>query len=327
MNIHTACGARTASSRTLRVLDHEIKNIANTQRWEDHASLVAKSLPCTLEPSRRAAMSASIAMLTAIAWPAAPFHAGSAEHSTVLKVGRDDLPTIRAALEAAQPGDTIFVPPGKYIERVVIDKPVVLQVDATGIGNAAVEISWETTKPYESTIEILSNNVTVSGFRIRHSSPSIAANYAIKIVDVNATVERCDVSSATGSAVGMEGGASVIRECILHDCKRNGAMIFQDIEGNGGNGVLQACEIYGNGLHGVLVRDGAAPQVIDNRVYGNAGYGLALQGAGGVYDKNQDLGHNRAGAVGCNLLADGLDERTIAEANDLQQSDIKVVAL
>ncbi len=45
------------------------------------------------------------------------------------------------------------------------------------------------------------------------------------------SVQDCDISSATGSGVGSEGGQLSLVHCRVHDCKRHGAAIFGDLQG------------------------------------------------------------------------------------------------
>jgi hypothetical protein len=48
--------------------------------------------------------------------------------------------------------------------------------------------------------------------------------------ECTATLLGCDVSSATGAGVGIEGGAPTLDACRLHGCARQGAAIFGGLE-------------------------------------------------------------------------------------------------
>ena len=265
----------------------------------------------------------SLATVFVAAVAASPSPAGA---QTVVHVGPDAITTISRALEIAQPGDTIIISSGKYAERLLIDKAVTLAA-APG---ATVEISWQTEEHYESTIVCTAEEgVTLERIIIRHASPSVANNYAVQLINSGARVDGCDISSATGSGVGVEGGAQPhIINCTIHDCARSGIMIFADLEGNSvGTAVVRDCIVMNNALHGVLVRDGAAPVVGGgNIIQGNGGYGLALQGCGGVYKGNVVKG-NRKGEVAVNLLLDGLSREEIAKENELQLDKIRETTL
>ena len=41
----------------------------------------------------------------------------------------------------------------------------------------------------------------------------------------------CDISSASGSGVGIEGGAPTLRRCAVHDCERHGIAVFGNVLG------------------------------------------------------------------------------------------------
>lgn len=265
----------------------------------------------------------SIAILgVATSWLTSPrpsLASPAAEPSTsqIIQVGQD-VRTIAEALKLSQDGDTIVLSAGKYHERVILDKAVSL-VAAPG---AIVEISWQTEEHYESTILCTVDGATIKNITIRHSSPSIANNYAVQFTQSNnAILEDCDISSTTGSAVGVEGGSPRIINCSLHDCERSGIMVFSDLEGNPGTPKVQNCKISNNKLNGVLVRDGAEPAVVDNRIENNGGYGLVLQGCGGMYTGNV-LEGNRKGQAAVNLLLDGLTVEDLAKENGLQPSQI-----
>ena len=206
--------------------------------------------------------------------------------------------------------------PTRYAERLLVDKAVELR-PAPG---AHVEIVWETDRPYESTIVCTADGAVVVGLTVRHASPSIANNYAVQLAGCSVRIESCDISSATGSGLGVEGGSSQITDCALHDCERSGAMLFTDLEETESRATLRGCTLRGNKLHGVVVREGAEPVVRDNAISGNGGYGLALQGCGGEYAGNSVAG-NRRGAVAYNLL-DGVDLNALGSANGLQQSEL-----
>ena len=75
----------------------------------------------------------------------------------------------------------------RYAERLVITRPVTIQA-APG---DAVELTWQSNEPYQSTIEVDAQTypelaepsaVVLQGLRVRHSSPSIANNYAVRLV-------------------------------------------------------------------------------------------------------------------------------------------------
>ena len=89
--------------------------------------------------------------------------------------------SIGEALKNTPSGGTIEVYGGQYRERLVVTQPVSI-IAAPG---AAVEVIWATTEPYQAAIECSgvqeAGAVLVRGLRVRHASPSIANNYAVKL--------------------------------------------------------------------------------------------------------------------------------------------------
>jgi hypothetical protein len=95
--------------------------------------------------------------------------------------------------------------------------------------------------PYEATIEaaagcvgLLLRNITV-----RHSSPSVANNYAVfATAGSGVSLEGCDVSSETGSGVVGEGAQIRVSGCRVHGCKTHGVAIYGDLLGEFGGGTV-----------------------------------------------------------------------------------------
>ena len=117
----------------------------------------------------------------------------------------------------------------------------------------------------------------------------------------------CDVSSATGDGVGIEGGAPTLQRCAVHACARQGVAVFGDLLGEEGCAAsISDCTLSDNGACGLLVRDGARPTVQRCTVSGNGEWGLRLLDAGGRYEDN-DFVANRAGSVAYALPFEEVD--------------------
>lgn len=75
-------------------------------------------------------------------------------------------------------------------------------------------LEWRTDDPYQSVIEVSGPNVSVTLRRlnIKHYSKSVANNYAVYLHDeATLILEDCEVESASGSGLGVEGGNLVLR--------------------------------------------------------------------------------------------------------------------
>jgi len=87
----------------------------------------------------------------------------------------DDYPTIQEAINAANPGDTVYVKAGTYYENVIVNKPIALIgenrsttiIDGGGIRHV---------------ISLMADNVNISGFNIRNSGSRYADDSGVHLV-------------------------------------------------------------------------------------------------------------------------------------------------
>ncbi|PNH08955.1 hypothetical protein TSOC_004476 [Tetrabaena socialis] len=243
---------------------------------------------------------------------------------------------ISEAAAACPDGGVVLVAAGRYRERLVLSRPMTIKAWPKG---ALVEVVWETTEPYQSTLEIAAppapagtaggGGVVLEGLTVRHSSKSVANNYGVLVRAGSPRLVGCDISSATGAGVGVEGASPQLLGCRIHDCARQGLAIFgassfleEDaaadpalLYGMSG-GVVQGCDVYGNALDGLLVRSGASPDILDNLVHNNGGVGVNLQDCSGRYEGNT-VYENRGGAVAVSALFE-LDAGDLAGSNSLR---------
>ncbi|CAL8468917.1 g8458 [Coccomyxa elongata] len=211
---------------------------------------------------------------------AAPLQKGSYALADVL--------TLSAAVALAKEGEIIHVAAGTYRERLLISHPVTLQAWPPG---ADVTIVWETDRPYESVVQSSGVGVHLIGLKLRHSSPSVANNYAVFMQGGSLLLEDCDISSATGSGVGSEGGQLSLIRCNVHQCKRHGVAMFGDLEGSEGEVLLQECSISGNELNGLLVADNAHMILKGGRISRNGWHGVYVKDGiadfeGNIFERN-----------------------------------------
>ncbi|KAL4458954.1 hypothetical protein ABPG75_013819 [Micractinium tetrahymenae] len=250
-----------------------------------------------------------------------PVWAGTPGGKPDLVVGPGgDCATIGEALARAPSGAVIEVRGGRYAERLVLTRPVTIRAAA----DEAVEVVWQTPEPYRATVEAgpelgeQPGAAVLQGLRIRHSSPSIANNYAVRLAGCSVTLADCDITSATGSGVGIEGGAPRLLRCSIHNCQRHGVALFGDLLGDGCAAQLEDCTVVGNRLNGLLVRDGAQPAVRRCTLSGNGEWGLRLLDAGGSYEGNA-IAANSRGSVGCSMLYEEVDTARMVVDNKLDR--------
>jgi len=241
------------------------------------ASLQTRPSRTALSLSRRVLVAAPT-LLGVASWARAEEPVSTEPPEFFVRAGPDDeasrcYGSVCAALAAAPPGARVVLDRGYYPERVVVTQAVILQA-APG---AEVILEHTTELPYEATLQVECEGVTLRGLTVRHSSPSIAANYALLVrAGGSAQLDRCLLSSATGSGLGCEGGKVLAEKCSFSSCARHGAFFSGDLDGESplGQSVLDSCLMEGNRGDGALLRDGALVTLRACRLEGNAGVGL-----------------------------------------------------
>lgn len=114
----------------------------------------------------------------------APAAAGAAE----LRVGPGAHPTIGAAIRAAQPGDVVRIPAGRYQERLVLDKPLAL----VGEGMPTIDGGGE-----GDVLSVLAKGCRISGLHLTGSGREILSDQAaIKLGADACVIERCRIDES-----------------------------------------------------------------------------------------------------------------------------------
>jgi len=209
--------------------------------------------------------------------------------------------TISAALAVAPAGSTVLVRAGTYTERVFVTRPGIQLLAEPG-----AVVAWRSDKPYEAALTVdlseaaSGGSVTISGLTVRHSSPSIAQNYAVYVPPpsraASATkveLRDLDVSSSSGSGLGVEGGDVTLLSSKVHDCRNHGLVFL----GPTARGAVRGCELAKNKLNGVLLRDGASPAIEGSRLVNNGAYGASLIDCRGSLAAGNEIRGNGKGGV------------------------------
>jgi len=215
--------------------------------------------------------------------------------------------TINDAIEGAQAGSTILIPSGVYEEQIDINKPnltlkaaLIIHGDDDHDDPGVVLIEHMTENPYENTIRISAPNVTVTGLTVRHSSPSVASNYAVRVDSTGSKLIACSISSKTGSGIGTEGGDFMVSSCDINFCKRHGVAIFPGLTSERTSVTsIENCRIRNNGLSGVYARgDAQEVSIFRSEISNNAQWGVTASGGAFVsVDKCTSLNRNGKGKI------------------------------
>jgi parallel beta-helix repeat protein len=238
---------------------------------------------------RRVVYSAACLILT---WVAAPV----SKAQSVINVPADQ-PTVQAAINAANNGDTVRVAPGTYTENIDFDGkaiavtssggPSVTFIDGGANGSVVTFNSGET------------SNAQLSGFTIRNGRQNGLSGGGIVISGASPTISGNVITAnhaATGIGIYVNGGSPVIQNNTITANDQTGA----GSGGQGGGGILiagsdsapAAPQITGNTITnnsvaaggnggGISVTYFSSPLIQGNLIQGNTAYnnggGISLQ--------------------------------------------------
>lgn len=189
--------------------------------------------------------------------------------------------SVTSALRDAIGGDLIRVAPGHYRETIVLDKPV----EIIGEGN-----------PGDVTVEMKEANVLIASAtfgRVRNLTIHQGGGdfYAVYIKAGSVELEACEVTSAGISCIGVEGDADAfVRKCKVHGSHQGGIVFFDKARG-----VVEACDIYGNGVLGIQTVGCMEVTVRGNRIYKNGTGVLFANSSGVLMEDNEVFGSRLSG--------------------------------
>ncbi len=190
--------------------------------------------------------------------------------ASVLRVGpaEADFATISEALAEARPGQTVEVAPGEYREAITLREGVTL-VSPTPRG--AVLLPPVVPDPDTAAVTARGVRARISGFRISGSP------VGLHLEDSQVEAVDLEILGATGSGIEIAGAdRSSITTCYIHDNPGAGVVVS-----GGAATQLRQNLITTNGKGapkrpGVEIRGEARPQLVDNRIEGNAAAGVWL---------------------------------------------------
>ena len=115
---------------------------------------------------------------------------------------------LQAAIAAAQPGDTILVPPGTYAGPLLIDKPVILE----GQGMPVIDSGGQ-----GDVVTISAPDVTLRGFVIRNSGTSLDhENAGITGTGARVTIENNRLEDVLFGIYLKDAPGSIVRNNTVH---------------------------------------------------------------------------------------------------------------
>ncbi len=185
-------------------------------------------------------------------------------HASVLSAADlrvpSDYATISAAVAAAEPGDTVRISAGEYVENVAIDK------DLTMLGSGAAG-----TTIIRGTGEFA---VTVSGRvhleRLTVTGPTTGIQIA---AGSDVTIRDCRIADCPSDGIGFESSRDTIIRLYDSEILRNGDGI--DLEST--QGIIHGCEFRDNRDDAIDYDGDAGVLTIGNRIVGHRDDGIEIR--------------------------------------------------
>lgn len=257
---------------------------------------------------------------------------------TVAQAGQGDYRTIRDAIQNAQPGTRIQIRPGIYQESVIIDR----FVELIGEGSRETIIIQNTTA---SCISMQTDRAVVSGLTIRGQAGE-KPYYAVDIPQGALLLADCDITSNALACIGVYGSMTnpVIQRCAIHTSNQVGVLFYENAQGT-----IKDCDVYGNALAGVEIREGANPivqgcKIYDGRasglfihtnaqgtiegcdIYGNVFAGMEVKAGGNPTVRNSNFYNGKEGGVLIQENGSGLYENCQFYGNTLGGIEIRATS-
>jgi parallel beta-helix repeat protein len=207
---------------------------------------------------------------------------------TVSPSGSGDYITISEAIRNADPGTRILVQPGHYQESIIINKPLKI----IGDGSKA-DILVESTG--SNCLLMQANYAEVTGLTLRcRAGLNNQGYFAVDIQQGELSLTDCDITCDSLSCVAIHGSTAnpVIKNCQIHDSKENGIFVFDN-----GQGRVEDCDISGNGLSGVEIKNNGNPIIRGCKVHDNKSGGIFVHGNGQATVEDCDISANTLAGV------------------------------
>lgn len=174
-----------------------------------------------------------------------------------------DFPSIQAAINNVNDGDTIFVFNGTYYENLVVNKSITLAgqdeettiIDGGGLGTV---------------IHVTSNNVSIVNFTLQNSGFSSL----LSGISVSSNHVFVNESILKSNYVGLH--LEKTRGCIVNKCyvlNNHLGMYVETCE----NSSLEKSNIIANIEAGIYLKDSSGIEIRNNNISGNGLYGVRIQ--------------------------------------------------
>ena len=200
--------------------------------------------------------------------------------------------TISEAVKSAQPGDTVLVGPGTYVENIVVDKPIAV-VSTNGASTTVLKAAAAS----KDVVLLSSNDITIQGFTVTAGKMGVAfghtSNCVLTACVANGNVFGVYLAGATGNLVrnnnlNNNGFGIYLDGSSRNKLSNNSA---SNEKGGGGNASLSDgiymfnsnannvthCELSNNQNFGVSLFNSKNNAFSNNTLSSNAQFGVRLR--------------------------------------------------
>lgn len=217
---------------------------------------------------RRANLAVIVVLLISLTFGAAilPVRVG-AMTLYVGGAGPGNYTTIQVAIDDANPGDTVFVFNGTYLENIIVNKTISLQGEGSNTtiidGNAAGDVVY-----------VYSDWVNISGFTVRNGGPS-TFKVGMKLwYSRDCRIASNVFTSNVGDGLRVEASPNAMIVGNTAFSNLNGFSIST----SGNNPIVANNTAFNNQEHGFIL-DSAFVEFVNNSATGNGEYGILLDSA------------------------------------------------
>jgi parallel beta-helix repeat protein len=179
-----------------------------------------------------------------------------------------DYPSIQAAIDAAEPGDTIFVENGTYLENVVVNKKISL------IGES-VEKTIVDGMNNTHTIDVLADDVEIANFTVTDSGTDYPYSGIFLDNAQDSRVIDNNVSVNNGIGIFVAWGSN---NTIVHNIASHNGQVGIRVDGHDSPALLENNTIEYNQLDGIFTYNAHDVIIQENTISNNGQNGIALQG-------------------------------------------------
>ncbi len=209
--------------------------------------------------------------------------------------GNGDYTTLTAALRNIQEDERILVRPGIYNEGLILNKAV--EIIGDGPKEHIIVESSDT-----SCLSMQTTFASVQGLTLRSRTGQYNKKcFGVDIPQGQLILEDCDITSDSLSCINIHNHAAnpIIRRCRLFNSPQNGVFVH-----NHGRGVIEECDIFGNELSGIEIKQGANPLIRDCTIHDSKQSGIFVhdQGKGTIKQ--------------CDIFGNGLSGIEIKDSSD-----------